>query len=1111
MSKRSDDLAKRSRFRIGDIAVQPDRCMIIKEGTEIHFAELTMSLLVYLAEKYPDPVNRDLLLEKVWKNTQLDDNPINKAFTELRKKLGDDATNPRYIKTIRSGGYRLIQRPIFEKDYRSLRKRERSWFNGSPYVGLASFDESHADVFFGRERMREKVLRAMRTQLEDGSRFVLLHGASGSGKTSLLHAGVIPRLRQPSSREDLYALSVARCDLASYSGDPLGALAVALATWTLGDHPVFPPQSTEDLKSLLIETPESFEQIIREAFRQHCDRKAADHPAAHLLLVIDHGEKLVDATPTDTQANEYFSRALTALCDCERTLTVMVVRGDFYQKLQDALPELMELKGSQGHIDVMRPSPREIAEMISAPAECAGLDFEQDPETGDYLDYRLCEDARGKPDVLPLLQHTLRRLYENRDQENNLLTFAAYLEMGGLEGGIAHRAEEVFASLPSEVQASLDDVLSLLAEVQETGIVTGKKSPLDSLGPAGQILVKAFIDARLFASEQDDHHHPLFGVTHEALLRRWPKASSWSEKNLRLLKARTELKIAANRWNNNGRQKDHLINSGSPLIEASEVAKFFPVEMSLREIDFLAASSKNATIRRRLRLGAIIALALSSIISVTLSIFAMQARNVAQERRKETLGLVDFMMVKLVGDLEPTGNSDILNQITQETLKIIGEDSIEDLSIDELIQRSRALVILAKINDSSGRHEDALKAFVAADKAATMAKQQDPYSAKAINEAGQTAYWLGNYYRSRGQINKAEDYWKKYFSISNELMNMDKNNPQWKMETSYAYTNLGVIEGDRGNHETAITLNQKSIKFKLEAIKLDSDNDKYRKDLLDTMSWITSSQEEIGKLEDASIGHAFQIAEARKLVHSRADANSWKRWLANALVRSAMLAEARGEHEEAATQIDESIRIFKEITEIEEKNKEWIRDRAIAHLRAGDIARKHMDANVYTNHYSDAMRQIEKLGITDSSPSEWHRARAVILFRHAQSSGASEKIRADMRSAIDMLEEQCKKAKNDQNCAISLAEILVDEGLYLSLSQNVDDANLAWQRALNLLSQNQETISNPKAASIWIDAHELLGRSNDVKKEIDWLISIGYKKNIQNRDHFSYKQQVRPN
>lgn len=421
MSNRKDRtqaLAARSRFRMDDLEVQPDRLVVIRDGTEIKLELRMMEVLVLLAEHAGDTMSTERLLIEIWEGTFYGDNPVNKTMSTLRSRIGDDSRNPRYIETVSKVGYRLIASVDLPEDYRRLPSDDDRWMEGSPYMGLSAFDNAHSKVFCGRGSVVTELLKAMRGQLENRNRFILIVGSSGCGKTSLLRAGVIPRITRANGVDGLEALSIASCDLAAAQpGDMLSPLAAALATWTLGGRPVMPPQTQAQLRELLAQTPEAIREYVDEAFRRCTDRRHDRQPHAHLLLTIDHAEALVAASGTDAGALETFSRALQSICASPGVLTIMLARLDFYPKLSESLPVLADLKAGGGHVEVFTPRYGEIAEIIRRPAWQADLSFEKNPGTQMRLDDVLRDATRSQPDALPLLQHTLQTLYEHRTEQ----------------------------------------------------------------------------------------------------------------------------------------------------------------------------------------------------------------------------------------------------------------------------------------------------------------------------------------------------------------------------------------------------------------------------------------------------------------------------------------------------------------------------------------------------------------------------------------------------------------------------------------------------------------------------------------------------------------------
>ncbi|NEL40774.1 MAG: AAA family ATPase, partial [Xanthomonas perforans] len=239
-SERVTQLGSVPRFRLGPLLVEPERLALIDDGQTIALEPRMMEVLIALAERAGEVVSAEQLLIEVWHGSFYGDNPVHKTIAQLRRKLGDDSRQPRYIETIRKRGYRLLPKVVFPDDYRGAVMGTQVWGHGSPYVGLQAFDPAHAEVFFGRSHAIAQVLGAMRAQLHSQRGLVLVSGASGCGKTSLLRAGVVPLLAQPGGLDGLEAIAVAYCNLAQCrGGDVLDTLARALGDWEAGGRAVF--------------------------------------------------------------------------------------------------------------------------------------------------------------------------------------------------------------------------------------------------------------------------------------------------------------------------------------------------------------------------------------------------------------------------------------------------------------------------------------------------------------------------------------------------------------------------------------------------------------------------------------------------------------------------------------------------------------------------------------------------------------------------------------------------------------------------------------------------------------------------------------------------------
>ncbi|MFD0726656.1 nSTAND1 domain-containing NTPase [Lysobacter brunescens] len=1076
MTQRSDrirSLASRGRFRIGALLVQPERLTIAIDGEEIALEPRMMEVLIALAEHAGEVVSAEQLLIEVWRGTFYGDNPVHKVIAQLRKLVGDDSRAPKYIETIRKRGYRLIATVSFPDDYRRGAQQGNAWTGGSPYVGLASFDDSHSDVFFGRSRMTAELLATVRNQIDSQRRFVLLVGASGCGKTSLLRAGMLPLLQQPGGFDGTQALSVAYCDLAGCNGgDLLPHLALALGTWSIESRQVFPPQRADTLATELLQRPEAIDATVQEAFRRHPDRSLAEHPRAHLLLIVDHAEALVAAPGIGDEERAAFATLLQRLCDCARIMVVMVTRSDFYPKLIEAVPGIAERKAGDGHIDVLTPRPGEIAQIIRMPAILAGLGFEENPQTLARLDDVLRDAATQHPDALPLLQHTLQALYERRD-ENGTLTFSAYHEIGELEGALAHRAEEVFTSLPQDAQARLDAVLSQLIVIHPDSDSINARRVLWSSLPDddARALVESFVKARLFVSELSDGI-PGFRVAHEALLRQWPRARDWAGDNRRLLQAHARLRHATRRWAEEGRRQDHLLNAGRPLIEATEAAQRLPGMLGDDERALLGASQRHHRRGKRIRTAAVAMLSLLALTSSALALWAVTAQKEAELRREEAFQLTDFMLVELADKLRPLGNLKLLDSISAKALAQLAQRPEQRMRTEDLINTSRALRTLGEVMLEQSKLEDAESAFVRANAAAAAALRRTPDSVDALEESGLAGYWLGYYRYRQKRFSDAQAHWATYLDATRRLLERTPGDPHRQLEHSYALNNFGTLAQDQGRTREAIEFFRRSAALKKQAIAARPDDDGLRYELIDTLSWISTGEETLGQFDDAAAGYSEQIALLRGMLTRNPEARAWERQLAIRLRSSAQLLGILRRTDEARAQAREGIDRLSRLIRSDASNQGWRRDLAHAYLEAAEVELLAGNDPAARPLLAQAQVHLQSAQARSARLPAWQRLDALIRFRLAWLDGdmrGMSRAAGDLRALLDQAPDDMSGLRAFARLGIELARTFADMGDTAAASRQAEDL-------ITRLRASATASSDPKILAPWIEAHQLLGR-----------------------------------
>ncbi|MGO1049013.1 nSTAND1 domain-containing NTPase [Crossiella sp. CA198] len=468
-----------------------------------------------------------------------------------------------------------------------------------PYPGLAAFQAEDADRFFGRADLVRKLLDLLTVR-----RFVAVVGASGSGKSSVLRAGVLPKagpalVITPGARP-LEECAVA---LAARLRTPAGGLAADLR-----DQP----------------------RNLGLALRQLLEREPA---GAEFLLVVDQFEELFTlcADPAERSA---FLAALRAATDDDitgRARVVIGVRSDFYTHCLQR-PELAGIL-QDAQIVVGRLSTDELRAAIVEPAVRSGCTVET------ALVTRLVADASGRPGVLPLVSHALLETWRRR--RGTTLTLTGYDAVGGIEHAVARTAEEVHSGLTADQRALLRQILLRLTALGEGTEDTKRRihrGELDTADPDTALVLDRLTAARLLTRDGDTVE-----ITHEALIRSWPRLRGWLTEDRESLRVHRQLTEAAAGWEADHRDPGALYR-GSRLAVAKDWAGRNDSTLSAGERRFLDASlaeqaRQDQVDRRRTRRlwQAVALLTVMLVLSVVATGFAVDSQRMADEERTTTL------------------------------------------------------------------------------------------------------------------------------------------------------------------------------------------------------------------------------------------------------------------------------------------------------------------------------------------------------------------------------------------------------------------------------------------------------------------------------------------
>ncbi len=491
----------------------------------------------------------------------------------------------------------------------------------NPFKGLRSFQETDQADFFGRDHLIDEILARVRDQP-----LTAVVGPSGSGKSSVVRAGLLPAVRSGGLGQDRDWL-IATLFPGSYPFEELGAALLRVAV----DRP---SQLIDDLAADELGLVRACKRILPQ-------------DESGLLLVIDQFEELFSLA--SRAESDRFMAALVALAADARSRTkvVLTFRADYFNHPLDH-PEFAKLITS-GLVTVAVPDEAELAEAVTLPAEAAGLELEPG------LVATVVTDVSGQPGGLPLMQYTLTELVRHRDGRQ--LTMSAYRDAGGVLGALGKRAEETYSGLDDRAREAARQLFLRLVSVDEHSDDTRrrvKRTDLDALGldPAALAeVLETFGSFRLLTFDVDPlTREPTVEVAHEALIREWPRLDGWIGEHREDLVLEQRLGDALAEWDRADRDISYLLR-GSRLEQFEEWATGSKIRLTDQQREFLEASiaareteraaeaarlahERELEQRSRTRLQVLVAVTgLAAVIAAVLGFIALQQANEADTQR----------------------------------------------------------------------------------------------------------------------------------------------------------------------------------------------------------------------------------------------------------------------------------------------------------------------------------------------------------------------------------------------------------------------------------------------------------------------------------------------
>jgi hypothetical protein len=640
-----------------------------------------------------------------------------------------------------------------------------------PYRGLLPFGPKNRRFFFGRGRLEAELLtRMLKASQEQRPRFQVVAGASGAGKSSVVMAGLVPRL--PAETWDV--VTVRPTELVHTLPKAAGGRSEPLRELRHRLHRVWDPEPLSDGGAVRLE------DVLAEARRL---RQAL--PERRLLLVVDQLEEVF--THLEGAERQALMRALWELAQASELECVVVatLRVDAFERCGevalDGYTRLDAIVYSEAHrVFVPRLGPEELVEAIEKPARRVGLELEAG------LVDRLCRDVGQEPGALPMLEHALDLLWQGRD--GHRLTHRMYDQMEGVAGALTKTAERLYDALSEEERQQARRLRAeLIAVGDESTPDTRRRAWVEDIRPeepearaAFDRVLEMMVAARLLirGSEAEGAGRVWVEVAHEALIRRWPRLRGWLRDNRQWLLRWRELQVMAETWHAHQKEADggaSYLATGARLRFARLVRDEHARLMTASVREFLEACEarerRRATRRWLTRAGMVAGMALCAALAVD----ASRQRAKAEHRLHEAILLVRSIHATSdkLGALAGTAEvREELLQGVERLLKSLGASHEPGILVDRILARMKKGEAALKREDLGVAHAEYRDAL----ELATDLHESNPDLVLSKVILVTLRSQLEQVAHARGQLAEAHEHHLAHLGLVRELVEADPAN-----------------------------------------------------------------------------------------------------------------------------------------------------------------------------------------------------------------------------------------------------------------------------------------------------------------------------------------------
>jgi len=570
-------------FYLNDTLIEVDQGTITQNKYQQSIQPKQMQVLLYLSKKAKQVVSTDELITHCWDTPFISDSPVHKCIAQIRKKLGDNTKSPNFIKTFPKKGYMLIAN-INQTDY--LEVKSCSSANTDPLL-LPAYSHHKHRHYFGRHQTINQLLAKISYAIEQQTAWLTIFGDKKVGKSSLIHAGIIPRLATlPGQYNKAIILDLKHfIAITPY---------VAFLAQLIQKNILSANKPLEFYAAILKNKPEQLHSYLS---------------AKRFTVFIDHFEGVLSKENIAMIDVQLLFVLLHSLIKSRRCLLVTLVTSHHLSTLKDCAASY-HLCFKQ--IEVPHFSFSEVAELITQTAKQSNLEFQYDHSTRNRLDHLILQQWLHHPFPTNVLQHLLTKLCNK--QNGNTQTCLTWQKTGGLFHSMATLVQANFDKLTKNEKYTFDKLLFNLVMLNETSrVVSGpgmEKTKLPST--INQKTLTKLLDLQLICQDLEGK----INLIHPSIIEHWPYLRKWVQINFNWLLLRQDLTRLTKCWLLHQKNSVFLIKSRKQYNDITKIVNHKYLVVSSKELSFCVLSQKKYIHRRK----RILALLLLATIAISASV-----------------------------------------------------------------------------------------------------------------------------------------------------------------------------------------------------------------------------------------------------------------------------------------------------------------------------------------------------------------------------------------------------------------------------------------------------------------------------------------------------------